>query len=195
MLDTKARRIIQPFIGKCAQIFIKAGLSANQVTILALVIGLIPAIMMVMSLSSILAVMILWLSGLLDAMDGTIARKTNTMSPFGSVMDVTFDRLVEISLLISIGYRYSNEPIVFVILASSIILSMTIFLTVGAASEKATEKSFYYQPGLAERTEGFILFSFMMIFTNHVDVLAMIFSGLILITACQRFVEAYKHLK
>ncbi|MDF1615926.1 CDP-alcohol phosphatidyltransferase family protein [Petrocella sp. FN5] len=195
MLDTKARSIVQPFIGKCAEMFIRWGLSANQVTLLALVIGLIPAIMMTMGLSSLLAVSILWLSGLFDAVDGTIARKTNTMSPFGSVMDITFDRLVEISLLISIAYRYSNAPMVFVVLASSIILSMTIFLTVGAASEKASEKSFYYQPGLAERTEGFILFSLMMIFTNYVDILAMIFSGLILLTACQRFIEAYKHLR
>jgi len=195
MLDTKARSIVQPFIGKCAELFINAGLSANQVTIIALLIGLIPAIMIIMGLSSLLAVLILWLSGLFDAVDGTIARKTNTMSPFGSVMDVTFDRLVEISLLLSIGYRFSNEPMIFVVLASSIILSMTIFLTVGAASEKATEKSFYYQPGLAERTEGFILFSLMMIFTNYVDLLAIVFSCLILFTACQRFIEAYKHLR
>jgi len=195
MLDTKARNIVQPFIGKCAELFIKAGLSANQVTVIALVIGLIPSIMMTMGFSSLMAVFILWVSGLFDAIDGTIARKTHTMSPFGSVMDITFDRLVEISLVLSIAYRYSNEQMVFVLLATSIILSMTIFLTVGAASEKASEKSFYYQPGLAERTEGFILFSLMMIFTSYVDLLAIIFSGLILFTACQRFVEAYKHLR
>ena len=195
MLDTKARNIVQPFIGKCAELFIKAGLSANQVTVIALLIGLIPSMMLTMGYSSLMAVLILWISGLFDAIDGTIARKTHTMSPFGSVMDITFDRLVEISLVLSIAYRYSNEQMVFVLLATSIILSMTIFLTVGAASEKASEKSFYYQPGLAERTEGFILFSLMMIFTSYVDLLAIIFSGLILFTACQRFVEAYKHLR
>lgn len=195
MLDTRARNKVQPFIGKCADVLINGGFSANQVTLVAIGVGLIPSIMIASGLSTLAAVILLWLSGLLDAVDGTIARKTGTMSPFGSVMDVTFDRLVEISLLLSIGYRYSNEPMIFALLASSIILSMTIFLTVGATSEKATEKSFYYQPGLAERTEGFILFTMMMIFTNYVDLLAIVFSGLVLITACQRFIEAYKHLR
>lgn len=193
MLDTNARKIVQPAIEKAANFFIRLNLSANKVTILALIIGLVPSVLMFLGLTNVLAVIILWFSGFLDAVDGTIARKTNSSSIFGTIMDITFDRIVEISLIIVLSNNYSENPFVFVLLASSIILSMTIFLTVAAASEKSSEKTFYYQAGLAERTEGFIMFSFMMIFTNYIDYICIVFTMMILYTAIQRYIEAYRY--
>lgn len=193
MLDTNARKVVQPIFEKTADFFIRMKLSANQVSIIALVIGLIPSVLLIFGFSNVLAVIILWISGFLDAVDGTVARKTNSSSLFGTIMDITFDRIVEISLIIALSYKFSNQPFIFVLLASSIILSMTIFLTVAAASEKASEKSFYYQPGFAERTEGFIMFSLMLIFTKYVDYICIAFIVMILYTAIQRFIEAYKY--
>jgi archaetidylinositol phosphate synthase len=71
---------------------------------------------------------------------------------------------------------------------------MTVFLTVGALSEKHSEKSFYYQPGLAERTEGFIFFSLMMIMQKHISIIAILFALTIFYTAAQRVIEAKKIL-
>lgn len=193
MLDTKARKIIQPVINKGADLFIKLRLGANDVTIIALIVGILPSVLLLFGFSNILAVAILWVSGYLDAVDGTIARKTNSSSLFGTIMDITFDRIVEISLIIAISLKISSNPFVFVLLASSIILSMTIFLTVAAASDKSSEKSFYYQPGIAERTEGFIMFSLMMIYPNIADYICIVFTAMVLFTAMQRFVEAYKY--
>lgn len=195
MLDTKARKIVQPTIERTADYFIKLNLSANNITIIALIIGIIPSVLLFLGASNIAAVIILWISGYLDAVDGTIARKTNSSSIFGTIMDITFDRIVEISLIITLSYRYSENPLIFVLLASSIVLSMTIFLTVAAASEKKSEKRFYYQPGLAERTEGFIMFSLMAIFTTYIDYICLIFTVMILYTAIQRFIEAYRELR
>lgn len=192
MLDTKARDKVQPFIGKMADFFIRQGRTANQMTVVALVLGLLPALVILLRGPALLAVSILWLSGLLDAVDGTIARKTHSMSPFGTIMDVTFDRVVELSLLLSIAAIHGTRPMIYLLLASSIVLSMTIFLTVGAASEKASVKSFYYQAGLAERTEGFILFSLMILFPAQADWIALVFAGMILFTVGQRFKDAYR---
>lgn len=193
MLDTNARKIVQPIIGRTADFFIKLRLTADNVTLIALIVGLLPSVVILSGFSNILAVVILWISGFLDAVDGTIARKTNSSSLFGTIMDITFDRIVEVSLIIAISFKISNNPLMFVILASSIILSMTIFLTVAAACEKASEKSFYYQPGLAERTEGFIMFSMMLILPQYTDYICIVFIAMILFTAIQRFMEAYKH--
>ena len=43
---------------------------------------------------------------------------------------------------------------------------MTIFLTVGALAQNNGMKSFRYQAGLAERSEGFICFSFMILLSS-----------------------------
>lgn len=192
MLDTKGRKYVQPIINTIANMFLELGLKADAVTLIALVLGLSASFALYFGYS-ILAVVLLWISGLMDAVDGTIARKTKS-TPFGTLIDITFDRIVEISIILVNALKYSDCRLSMVILLSSIILSMTVFLTVGALSEKHSEKSFYYQPGLAERTEGFIFFSLMMLIQKYIGIIAVLFALTIFYTAAQRIIEAKKIL-
>ena len=192
MLDTNGRKFIQPAIEVISNIFLSFGLKANTVTFIAFVIGVFSAIAFYFG-NNFIAVILLWISGMLDAVDGTMARKTKT-TPFGTILDITFDRIVEISIVVVIALKFPTNSFLMVILLSSILISMTIFLTVGALSEKHSEKSFYYQPGLAERTEGFIFFTLMMLFNSSISIIAIIFLMAILFTAMQRILEAKKNL-
>lgn len=194
MLDTHARKYVSPFIESGANFFIKLKLSANDVTTLALILGIISSIFLYFD-KNVLAVAILWTSGYLDAVDGAIARKTSTSSSFGTVLDITFDRVVEIGIILVIGLKFADTRLSLIVLLASILLSMVIFLTVGAVSEKNGVKSFYYQAGMAERSEGFIMFSLIMLSQNYVNIIINIFSIIILITAFQRIYEAKKILK
>lgn len=193
MLDTRGRKFVQPIIEIIADLFLKVGLKANYITFTAFSIGVFSSIVFYFGYN-LAAVIMLWISGLLDAVDGTMARKTTT-TLFGTILDITFDRLVEISIIIVIALRFSNNNFVLVLLLSSIIISMTVFLTVGALSDKQSEKSFYYQPGLAERTEGFIFFSLMMLFNGYINTIGIIFALAIIYTALQRILEAKKILR
>lgn len=192
MLDTGARKYVQPVIALGGKFFIKLGLSANNVTMIALFLGILAGILSYFGYP-LLALTSLWMSGYLDAVDGTIARIQGSTG-FGTVMDITFDRLVEIAIIIGLALRYPGNEIYFLFLACSIIITMTVFLTTGTMADKASEKSFYYQAGLAERTEGFIMFSLMIVFTNHLKILILIFTLMIVVTAVQRFLEAKKIL-
>lgn len=194
MLDTHARKYVNPFIEKGANFFIKLKLSADSVTILALLLGIFASILLYFN-QNIIAVLILWLSGYLDAVDGAIARKTNSSSSFGTVLDITSDRIVEIGIIIVTGIKFVDVRFNLIILLSCILLSMVIFLTVGAVSEKSGIKSFYYQAGVAERSEGFIMFSIMMLSKTYLGIVINIFAFIILITALQRMIEARKILK
>ena len=194
MLDTHARKYVSPIIEGGADFFIKLKLTANNVTQLALLFGLLTAILIYFD-KPILAVVILWLSGYLDAVDGSIARKTKTSSNFGTLMDITFDRIVEISMIIAIGLKFNDARFNLIILLSCILISMVIFLTVGALTEKSGMKSFYYQAGVAERSEGFIMFSLMILLPMYLNVIINIFSLMIIFTAGQRAMEAKKILK
>ncbi len=191
MLDTHARKYVQPVIGYIAKICIKSGLSANAVTVLSLLIGL-GVIPLIIIKQPIAAVTLLWISGLFDAIDGTIARITSQSSAAGTLMDITFDRIVECGIIASLAFLYPDARLYLVFLLIAIIISMTIFLTVGALSEKKGMKSFYYQAGVVERTEGFIMFSLLIIFSDHIVVITIVFTILILFTALQRFIEGLK---
>lgn len=194
MLDTHARKYVNPLIEKGADFFIKLKLSADSVTILALLLGIFSSILLYFN-QNIIAVLILWLSGYLDAVDGAIARKTNSSSSFGTVLDITSDRIVEIGIIIVTGIKFIDVRFNLIFLLSCILLSMVIFLTVGAVSEKSGIKSFYYQAGVAERSEGFIMFSIMMLSNTYLSIVINIFALIILITALQRFIEARKILR
>lgn len=193
MLDTHARKYVQPTILSTAKLLLKVGLSANQVTWIAFIIGASSGVWIYLD-RPILAVCVLWFSGFLDAVDGTMARLTKP-SPWGTVLDITFDRIVEISVIIGLAIAFPDSQLPLLLLSVSIIVSMTIFLTVGAVSEKQGMKSFYYQAGLAERTEGFILFSLMILFSNYLTLITLLFFVIELYTALQRLLEAKKILQ
>lgn len=57
-------------------------------------------------------------------------------------MDVTFDRIVEVSVILGVAFLHPDITWALLLLSVSIIISMTIFLTVGAVSEKQGMKSF-----------------------------------------------------
>lgn len=194
MLDTHCRKYIQPLIGVGADIAMKLGLTANGVTIIAMLLGLLSGILVALGFN-IAAVLVLWFSGYLDAVDGTIARKTKSSSPFGTVMDITFDRMVEGAVILGVAYKYTEFSFISLVLAVSIIISMTIFLTTGPLAENKGEKTFYYQAGLAERTEGFLMLSLIILLKENAGLVINIFTGMVLFTAFQRFREARKILK
>ncbi|WP_181347995.1 CDP-alcohol phosphatidyltransferase family protein [Thalassobacillus sp. CUG 92003] len=192
MLDTHARKYINPSIDKTAHWLVKHGHTPNQVTVIALLIGLMTSVLYILGYP-LLSVIFLWASGFLDAVDGSMARHTKT-SPFGTVMDITFDRLVEIGMIVAIAYVYPELLWPLLLLSVSIIFSMTIFLVVGAVSEQAGIKSFYYQAGLAERTEGFVLFSVMLLFPGILFWTTLLFFAVETFTGVQRFIEARRLL-
>ncbi|MCK8823842.1 CDP-alcohol phosphatidyltransferase family protein [Fuchsiella alkaliacetigena] len=194
MLDTKARKLVEPLINKSARSLLNFGLSANQVTWLAFIIGLTTGFFIYLD-HFLLAIILLWLSGFLDTVDGSMAREINEPTSWGTLIDITFDRVVELSFIIGLALRFPEIQFSLLLMCASIILSMTVFLTVGLLSEKEGIKSFYYQAGLMERSEGFILFTLMLLFWEGIFVITLFYAGAVLFTALQRMLEARKLLK
>ena len=194
MLDTYGRKYVDPMINKIADGFIDKEISANKVTVLAFIVGVSSGAWILMG-EPIIATLLLWISGLFDAVDGAIARKTDTSSQWGALMDITFDRIVELSVILSLSVIYPQARLVMIMLTGSIIISMTVFLTVGALSKNTKNKAFYYQAGLAERTEGFIMSSFMILFSKYIIAITIIYFSLILFTVVQRLKEAHRLLE
>ncbi|WP_416198976.1 MAG: CDP-alcohol phosphatidyltransferase family protein [Sporanaerobacter sp.] len=193
MLDTHGRKYVDPLIKGVANIFIRLHFTANTITKIAFLVGIFSGILAYFE-KEIFAVIVLWISGLLDAVDGEVARYQKTTTAWGTLMDITFDRIVELSVIIALGLRFPDSRMELLFLSSTIIISMTVFLTVGALSEKKGMKSFYYQAGVMERTEGFILFSLMILFNKYLSIITFIYASLVLFTAFQRLFEAKKLL-
>jgi len=188
MLDTNARKYVQPLLDAIAQACLKAGVSANALTIAGMLLGVAAALLAAAGLP-VAAVAVLWLSGLIDAADGTLARLTQA-TPLGAILDITFDRVVEIAMIVALAWRFREARLELLVLAGVIAIAMSLFLSIGAAVANRSAKSFHYAPGLGERTEAFICLTLMILDADRLVLWTWVFVAVIVFTMGQRLHHA-----
>lgn len=171
LIDPIARRLV--------------GVPANLITALSCLLGL--AVIPLLAFDfSIAAASALIFSGYLDALDGTIARLRRESSPFGTVLDICADRVVESAVVIGLLLVDPDRALLCLAMLASILLCITSFLVVGIFSENDSHKSFHYSPGLIERAEAFLFFLGMMLLPTIFAPLATAFAALVILTAVLR---------
>ncbi|MBA2490742.1 MAG: CDP-alcohol phosphatidyltransferase family protein [Gammaproteobacteria bacterium] len=188
MLDSRAKNLIQPLLDRIARVCFDLGVSANALTVGGMMLGVAAAVLVAAGWAW-LGIAVLWLSGLIDAADGTLARLTRP-SPLGAILDITFDRVVEISMILALAYRFPGARFELVVLAGVIAIAMSLFLSIGAAVANVSVKSFHYAPGLGERTEAFICLSVMTLDAQRLGFWTWVFIGVITFTMAQRLIHA-----
>jgi len=192
MLDSSARKYVQPVLDRVARACQRLGISANTLTVVGMLVG-VAAAMLVSNGYAVAGFAVLWLSGLIDAADGTLARLTKP-SPLGAILDITFDRVVEISVIVALAWIHPEAVYPLLILAGLIAIAMSLFLSIGAAVANRSVKSFHYAPGLGERTEAFICLSLMILDSARLVPWTWVFIGVIVFTMAQRLYHAYRIL-
>ncbi|WP_440616949.1 CDP-alcohol phosphatidyltransferase family protein [Cysteiniphilum sp. 6C5] len=166
-------------------------LPANAITIASLITGFISACFLSAEFN-FMAVLLLLVSGYLDILDGSVARIQNNSTHFGTVLDIISDRLVESFIVIALFMRDPNLAFICLLMMMSMLVCVSSFLLVGIFSEKQSEKSFYYSPGLMERAEAFIFFIAMIIFNQFAMIIGIVFTLLVLWTTGVRVYQFYK---
>ena len=189
MLDTRARKYVQPILDGIANACLRLGVSANALTVIGMLVGVVAALL-VLNGYTLAGFVVLWLSGLIDAADGTLARLTRP-SALGAILDITFDRVVEVAMIVALACIFPDARFVLVILAGVIAIAMSLFLSIGAAVANQSSKSFHYAPGLGERTEAFICLSLMVLDGSRLVLWTWVFIGVIVFTMAQRLYHAY----
>jgi archaetidylinositol phosphate synthase len=126
-------------------------------------------------------------SGLLDALDGRVARLGDRTTPWGGVLDLVFDRIVEAAVLLGIAVPHPEWHLPALVLAATWYVNLCVFLAVGAASERYTEKVIHYPPGLLERTEALVFCAIVVVAPSLAAAGAYLYAALELLTAAQRF--------
>ena len=192
MLDSNARKYVQPVFDGIARTCLRIGIGANTLTGIGMLVG-VAAALLVLTEHAVAGFVALWLSGLIDAADGTLARLTKP-SPIGAILDITFDRVVEVAMIVALACLYPHAQLALVILAGVIAIAMSLFLSIGAAVANQSIKSFHYAPGLGERTEAFICLSLMVLDSTRQVQWTWVFIGVIVFTMAQRLYHAYRLL-
>ncbi|MEM0015795.1 MAG: archaetidylinositol phosphate synthase [Saccharolobus sp.] len=104
---TKIRRQSKKILRPIAKVLVDIHVKANYITIVGLIFSLFYFFEM-MGKNVIIALLFLILSALMDAIDGEVARLSNSVSSLGSFLDSTLDR-IEDTLYIS-AFIFINFP-------------------------------------------------------------------------------------
>ncbi len=192
MLDTNARKYVQPLLDAVARTCLRLGFSANALTVAGMLVGVAAAALVWVNYA-IAGAVVLWLSGLVDAADGTLARMTKP-SPLGAILDITFDRVVEIAVIMALASSHPDARLLLVTLAGIIAIAMSLFLSIGAAVSNKSVKAFHYAPGLGERTEAFICLTLMILDSARLEFWTWVFISVIVFTMAQRLYHAWRIL-
>lgn len=191
MIEIYIRPVYQKILVDPAASALRGKVSPNQLTLFSGIAGLLILPCLYFG-ASLLAIILLLFSGYLDTLDGTLARVSHCSSDWGSVLDITIDRLVEFVVILGLWVIAPEARGFWVIMMlGSILLCITSFLVVGIFTANESEKGFYYSPGIMERAEAFAFFVAMIIWPNLFSILAFFFSLLVLATAIIRLKQFY----
>ena len=200
LVKTKIAKIFEKFVKK---VFYNR-ISANQLTLIGLIFGLISAGSIFLSTILqftfeliILALILMGFSFFFDVLDGILARLENPTT-FGGILDIFCDRTVEVFIILAL---ISTDPLNLMwpglFSLAAIVLCITMFLITGGIIKEnnleGKQKVIYYRNGLMERSETFIFLFLMTIlyFGAWRFILLWIFAVLIFITAILRLRDSY----
>ncbi|WP_292520818.1 CDP-alcohol phosphatidyltransferase family protein [Methanoculleus sp.] len=92
-----------------ASFFARLGVTPNQVSALAMLFGLLCALAFARQYF-LAGALLLFVSAVLDLVDGSVARKNHTESKFGAVFDWVADKYVDAAVILGVGF--SGIPII-----------------------------------------------------------------------------------
>ena len=192
MLDRATTHLISPAIQRLARLLVRAGLSANQMTLTGFGIGLAAAALIGSGQYLVGAGAIL-LSRLCDGLDGAMARETRP-TDVGGFLDIALDFIFYAA--IPLGFAVadpSRNALAAATLLAAFVGTMASFLAFAVLATKRRldslaypDKSFYFLGGLTEATETLACFMAMCLWPQHFALLAYGFAILCLITTVTR---------
>lgn len=196
MLDGVARKAIDPALDRVGKWLAGQGISANQVTVVGLSIGLAAALAVALNFYWLGAALIL-ISRLCDGLDGTVARH-NGASDFGGYLDIVLD--FAFYGAIPLGFAFA-DPSANALAAATLIFSFYVngasFLAFAILAEKRKlteeprgKKSIFFTTGLAEATETLGVFIAACLWPSWFPVLAYGFAVVCFYTAIVRILQA-----
>ena len=190
MIESRLRPWFQQKFVERPATLVSRWITPDQLTLMALLSGLVAAAALSLGWN-IMATILIAISGYMDIIDGSVARIRRETSPFGTILDIFCDRVVEIAIIVAFAIREPQLAFLCTMMMGASMLCITSFLVVGIFAVNDGNKSFYYSPGLIERAEAFIFFVVMALLPAWAGTLGIIYIILVMWTALFRIYEFY----
>jgi len=141
------------YIEPVAAFFCRIGVSPNQISILALLFGLLCAYLFFRQMFFAGSVA-LFISAVLDLVDGAVARRTSTQTRFGAVFDWIVDKYVDALVMLGIGLSGIAIITRLVPLPPLADFAVVAFAITGSLMNTFIKPVVYAEIGYQERVDG-----------------------------------------
>ncbi len=203
---TRYKTDISAVFDALASVLVSLKISPNAITISCLLLGIALCLLYAINGNNLLFGISMSFCAMLDALDGTVARRIQRQTRRGAYLDAMADRLFDIAACLAVAYRSGYWELCFLIVAGSYTISYAkarAVMELNMAGTHGTNKDW---PDFMERTERLIVFfatiTLLGIFPQwrpgEHDVLfwgLCVLNALIYGTVVQRFCRAWRLLK
>lgn len=201
MLDRWSLPLIKKPLNLVARVIGKTGVSANKVTIIGFITGMLSIPALAMGFYDLALVFIL-LNRTLDGVDGELAR-INGPTDQGAFLDIVLDFIFYSAVIF--GFALAN-PVENALAASGLIFAFigtgVSFLAFSIMADRRkleritySNKGIYYMSGLAEGTETVAFLVLICLLPGHFAVLAWGFAFICYLSAALRIWAGFNTLK
>jgi len=201
MIDRYLIPPLQRLLDKPARLLVRRAVTANQITLVGFVIGVL-ALPLLMAGAFELALVAVLLNRLADGLDGAVARRTQTTDA-GGFLDIVLDFIFYQAVVVGFILNSPHEhllPGLFLML--SFVGTGTSFLAFAVQASKRgldnphyPNKSMYYMSGLAEGFETFAVFVLLCLLPQHFGIIAWLFGAVCWVTTATRIWAGFNTLK
>lgn len=198
MIDNHFRTLLPHYVSPLVRLLNRLGLSPNQITVLGLLVALV-SVYLVTQEKFIAALLIWWLSRLLDALDGIYARHYNLTSDFGAFLDIQLDMLAYSAMVLAFAWVYPEYSWQWMLMLFCYVLCISGALGLGAFENKQgiTDRSgrgLRIAVGLAEGGETGIAYSVFLLAPAWLPITTWVWIAVLVITIVARLLLAHREL-
>jgi CDP-diacylglycerol--glycerol-3-phosphate 3-phosphatidyltransferase len=152
--NAKARRSLARFVDPVARLMLRLKVTPDGITWFGCGATIFVSVVFLAQGKFLIGAILFGLFGLIDVLDGTMARMLGTAGPWGAFLDSTLDRISDSAVICALIYFYVNtesENNELAVIAG--IVSLVMSLMTSYARAKAESLGATCTVGIAERAE------------------------------------------
>jgi len=197
--NPKSRSSLAHLVDPVAKLLIKARVTPDALTWFGAGATLVISVVFLAQGDFLIGALLFGVFGLVDLLDGTMARMLGTSGAWGAFLDSTLDRVSDAAVICGICFYYANTDLPNSnLVVSAGVVALVMGLMTSYARAKAESLNAKCTIGIAERAERNILIWISLMITSLVtDVMSYAFVILAVvstITVIQRIVYVRKQL-
>jgi CDP-diacylglycerol---glycerol-3-phosphate 3-phosphatidyltransferase len=153
--NAQARGMIAPVVEPIARALLRAGLSADMVTVIGAAITVVASLTLIPNGRFVPALLIVGVFIAGDVIDGTMARLSGTQGPYGAWLDATLDRVADVAVFGGLLWWAARSSDAVTTTFAWVCLAGAVAISYGKARAEAVGAT--ANGGLAERAERLIV--------------------------------------